>query len=79
MSLKPLHAKPAALQACLGAVVNLENIHWVALRWLGGRVRLLDSQASSPTSLTWGEYLVFISSHRHAYHIEVAPNAGNAE
>ena len=78
MKLEPLHANPGALRACLGAVVNLENIHWVALRWHGDRVWLLDSQAPSPILLSWDQYLGYISCHRDAYRIEIAPEAATA-
>ncbi len=72
MLLRPLHINPDVLKESLGAVVNLNNEHWVALRWIDGAVRLLDSMGE-PESFSWSEYLKYIAEHRSAYPIvEVA-------
>ena len=73
MRLEPLHVNPASLRTSLGAVANIENVHWVALRWLDGRVWLLDSQEPWPVSFTWLDYLDFIGKHKDVYRIEFAP------
>ena len=73
LCLEPLHVNPALLRASLGAVVNIENTHWVALRWLGGKVWLLDSQKPRPLPLSWNRYLDFVALHEGAFRIEVAP------
>ena len=78
MSLEPLHANPSALMASIGAVVNIENVHWVALRWLGGKVWLLDSQEQAPHPLAWHKYLEFVQRHKDAYRIEAARAVGAA-
>ena len=75
MHLEPLHVNPDALRGSLGAVVNIRNAHWVALRWCKETVWLLDSMAPSPRSLTWREYLDFVNRHKDAYRIEMAPAA----
>lgn len=69
LSLEPLHVNPNALCACVGAVVNIGNRHWVALRRIGGQVWRLDSQASLPQRLTEAEYMTFVSKHRSAFPI----------
>jgi len=78
MNLEPLSVNPAALLNCLGAVVNIQNAHWVALRWFGEQVWLLDSQQPQPVSLTWREYLDFVRAHKDAYCIEAAPEMAHA-
>ena len=80
MSLEPLHRNASALRTCIGAAVNIDNIHWVALRWCRERVWLLDSQEFAPQPLSWEAYLSFINQNRDAYRIEAAPDnaAGTA-
>ena len=73
MQLEPLHVNPNSLLGSLGAVVIMRNEHWVALRWCGENVWLLDSQEPRPRSLTWREYLDFVNRHKDAYRIEMAP------
>ena len=75
MQLEPLYVNPHALRGSLGAVVNIRNVHWVALRWCAGKVWLLDSQEPRPRSLTWRQYLDFVNRHKDAYRIEMAPAA----
>ena len=73
MQLEPLHVNPNSLLGSLGAVVNVRNVHWVALRWCKEKVWLLDSLEPPPRSLTWREYLEFVNRHKDAYRIEMAP------
>ena len=40
MFLEPLHVNPFALRSATGALVNVADRHWVALRWLGEQVWL---------------------------------------
>ena len=75
MHLEPLRENPDALRTSIGAVVNIRNEHWVALRWLRDAVWLLDSVRSRPIRLAWPMYLAFLAEHPAAYRIEVAPRA----
>ena len=79
MQLEPLFVNPVAIQSSIGAVVNIGNIHWVALRWVHGSVWLLDSLEQRPVPKKWCEYLAFIDKHRDAYRVEVAPDIAAAK
>ena len=63
MSLEPLHLKPERLHGAVGAVVNVDGRHWVALRSVKGQVLKIDSQAGAPRPLTSAEYKAFIFKH----------------
>ena len=78
LSLEPLHRFPNALMqtACLGAVVNIQNKHWVALKRSSEHYWLLDSQEPLPIRLSDSEYKALISRHHSAfpiYHAGEAP------
>ncbi len=73
MSLEPLCVNSSAIRAAQGAVVNIGNRHWVALRWESGHVFLLDSMEPRPIALSWEAYLAFINTNRAAYCISAAP------
>ncbi len=75
MSLEPLHANPYALHTSVGAVVNKDNVHWIALRSLDGQVWCLDSQKDMPYKCSEAGYLRIIRRHKDAYRIEKAPDA----
>ena len=74
MRLTPLRVNPQAVRASIGAVVNIRNVHWVALRWVHNTVWLLDGQEPGPVPLTWPQYLTLIREHPDAYPIEEAPD-----
>ena len=67
--LEPLCVNAAALRTSVGSIVNIQNRHWVALRWLHGAVWLLDSQ-DVPRELNWQAYQHFVRLHRSAFRIE---------
>eukprot|EP00973_Karenia_brevis_P080100 11113928-Karenia_brevis.AAC.1 len=71
--LEPLHISPGMLKTSVGAVANIDNVHWVALRWLDEHVWLLDSM-ECPKQLSWHEYLVFVKTYKNTYRIELAQN-----
>ena len=75
MQLEPLHVIPNALRGSLGGLVNIRNVHWVALRWREEKVWLFDSREPRPRSLTWRPYVDFVNRHKDAYRIEMAPAA----
>ena len=87
MALRPLYAAPLEIHACVGAVVNVENEHWVALKAVSGDVWFLDSQELRPSKMTKDEYVKFIDKRRAAYPIywaeqmaasSSAPNCGDS-
>jgi len=49
-----------------GAIVNIDNAHWVALKRVDGDIWLLDSTAA-PEILSEEEFLQLINFHRSAY------------
>ena len=75
MFLEPLRFNPHALQTSIGAVVNIRNVHWVALRWLADTVWLLDGMDPRLRPLSWQQYLFLIKEHKDAFRIEQAPGA----
>ena len=64
IQLQPLHVAPAALQTSIGAIVNLDNVHWVALRWIDDQIWFLDSLEPRPVPLTWSAYTCMIQRHK---------------
>lgn len=56
-----------------GAVVNRQNTHWLALRYVNGTYWVLDSMRS-PTRLSRAELTTFLVDHSHVYAIEVLPH-----
>ena len=71
LSLEPLCVNPPAIRSSAGAIVNVDNKHWVALRWVQGSVWLLDSM-DEPRQLTWNGYVYFVRLNRNAFRIEYA-------
>ena len=55
----------------LGAIVNINNEHWVALKSIGDVIWLLDSE-KQPMEITYEEYSNYVHKHRAAYPIFVA-------
>ena len=49
-----------------GVVVNLANLHWVAIRAIDGEVWLLDSQRR-PVQFTRAQYHAFLRRHRNKF------------
>ena len=69
MSLAPLHCNPDVISAAVGAIVNIENRHWVALRQIGNQIWWLDSSDPSPHPLTMAVYRQRIQEHKDAFPI----------
>ena len=69
MSLTPLLENPSQLHHVAGAVANLDNRHWVALRSVGGHVWCLDSVREAPHLLTPEAYMAFVRRHRNSFPI----------
>ena len=74
MSLVPLHVNPERLRAerTVGAVMNIDNQHWVALRYISGQHWYLDSQLGRPLKLSEKEYVKRVRKNRAAFCIELA-------
>ena len=74
MELKPLHAEPEKLHAAIGALVNLGNRHWAALRSVAGQIWYLDSLEQHPSKMTFDQYRIFVNRHKGAFPIRSADN-----
>ena len=79
LKLEPLRFNAEALQSSVGAVVNINNDHWVALKWVDDQVWRLDSLKPGPIPMTWQSYVSYIWEHKDAYRIEVAPKPPAAQ
>jgi hypothetical protein len=77
LSLRPLCDNPRMIHAAQGAVVNIDERHWVALRSVAGRVWLLDSLQIEPRPLA--NYEAYVRKHKHAYPIFVAESMASAQ
>ena len=73
MDEQPLHAQPNRIHHSKGAIVNIDDSHWVALRAVAGQVWLLDSLKPAPTLLTQDQYVNFVRVHPYAFAITDAP------
>ena len=71
LSLEPLCVNPSAIRSSVGAIVNIDNKHWVAVRWVQGSVWMLDSQ-DEPRQLSWNAYVYFVRLNRSAFRIDYA-------
>ena len=69
MRLQPLYVSPSDIHSCTGAVVNIDNKHWVALKAVSGEVWFFDSQLRGPSKMTQAEYMKFVEKRRAAYPI----------
>ena len=69
MRLEPLGRNPEFIYRCKGAVVNMANRHWVALRSILGRIWLCDSLEPKPKELSLSAYLDFIAKFPEAFPI----------
>ena len=67
MKLKPLHQDPDMIYRAYGAIVNVQNKHWVALKAERGVVWKLDSQVMKPCALSAEEYREYVVRYRDAY------------
>ena len=53
----------------LGVVVNLNQTHWVAFKYVDNTIWLLNSE-TAPTPYTFPQYLAYIKRYRHAFALE---------
>ena len=71
LSEQPLRESPDIIynQAVVGAVVNLNNQHWVAIKFRDGALWLLDSGNQGAVYYSYPMYLAYVQEHRHSYPI----------
>jgi hypothetical protein len=74
MDIKPLIVDPNIIHTSLGAIVNIDNNHWVAIRSIGGKIMLFDSKDKIPRQYSQNDYVAFINKRRAAYPIRAADN-----
>ena len=72
ISPEQLSMNPSMIRKCVGAVVNIRNMHWVALRHEtrpsdAGVIWLLDSQERRPQKLSDAEYRAYVRRHKSSY------------
>ena len=73
--LQPLCETPHEIHACIGALVNIGNTHWIALKAVSGKIWHLDSQ-KLPRQLDEASYRTFLEKHKAAYKIHIAEDIG---
>ena len=74
LGLEPLHKNPDRIYSpsVIGAIVNKQNVHWVAIRFIEGKLFLLDSQRGRPIMMSERDYRYFVKKHEYAYCLELA-------
>ena len=73
LDLKVLCKHPELVHRSVGAIVNIDDAHWVAIKTFGGEIWLLDS-LKAPERLSYNEYISYVNKHRAAYPIRLAAN-----
>ena len=79
LELEPLYMDPAKLHRAVGALVNVEQRHWVALRSLGGKIWLLDSEKGQAGVLSNDQYIAYVWKNRDAFPIHWATDMKSAK
>jgi hypothetical protein len=69
LRLEPLFRNPGVIHQCVGAVANIRQQHWVALRSVDGQIWRLDSLDSAPKPMSELDYSWFIKANRGTYPI----------
>ena len=64
---EPLFRNPGVIHQCVGAVANLRQQHWIALKSVDGQIWRLDSLDTAPKSMTELDYSWFIRANRGTY------------
>ena len=74
LGLEPLCKNPDRIYSpyVLGALVNKQNVHWVAIRFIDGILYLLDSQRGRPEAMSERDFRYFVKKHENAYCLERA-------
>ena len=76
LELQPLHVNVGALRSAVGAIVNIQNRHWVAIRRVANQLWYLDSQEPQPLPMTEADLKTFVFRHRAAFAIVRAEDMG---
>ena len=81
LSLDSLRENPGLLRAegTVGAILNINNKHWVALRCVSGRIWHLDSQLDGPQVLSEEDYVKRVRKSKGGYCIELAKDMSQQE
>ena len=66
---EPLFRDPGAIHQCVGAVANLRQQHWIALKSIDGQIWRLDSLERTPQPMDDLSYNWFIRVNRGTYPI----------
>ena len=78
LELRPLYLDPQLIHICSGAIVNIDNQHWIAIRSIGGQIWKLDSLSKYPEKLAQNEYISLVNKRRASYPIMMAENMAAA-
>ena len=71
LELQPIHMILDLIddETIVGAIMNQNNEHWVALKKVGGRIWLLNSTERAPQPITFEEYTFLVRQFVHTYPI----------
>ena len=81
LSLASLRENPGLLrtEGIVGAIMNINNKHWVALRCVSGQIWYLDSQLERPRKLSEKDYVKRVRKSKGTYCIELAKDMRQQE
>ena len=81
LSLASLREKPELLrtEGTVGAIMNINNEHWVALRCISAQIWYLDSQLARPRKLSEKDYIKRVRKSKGAYCIKLAEDMKQQE
>ena len=77
--LQTLYKNPDAINDAVGAIVNVNDANWLAVRKHRDYLWLLDSQDDEPRYLPEAEYLNVIGKHKCSYAIFLAEDMAEQE
>ena len=73
LALQPLDVNPDSLPAAVGAISNIANRHWVALKVVDEKIWLLDSMREGPLEMSVEEKSEHLHHHPWTYVIFLLP------
>ena len=62
----------------MGAIVNKDTKHWLALRSIGGKIWKFDSSEKHPIQLSQNDYVSFINERKASYPITIAEDTSQS-
>ena len=78
LEMKALLTNPTKIHTSVGAIVNKDNKHWLALRSIGGKIWKFNSSEKSPTQLSQNEYVSLINERKASYLINIAEDTSQS-